>query len=74
MIIPDDLCVTEVAEYIRKAVESVENWPSAPLVDDICLFCGITDRRRHSWFCSGYCEASYALDEVCQLNLCEMVA
>ncbi len=50
------------------------DWPEKPLIDMICLYCGIADRMRCSWFCSGFCEDSYVLDEASQLNLCEMVA
>ena len=54
-------------------LDAVEIWPAAPLIDNICLFCGVADRERFSWFCSDFCEAGYAFDESCQLNLCEMV-
>lgn len=59
--------------YVAEPVDSIQNWPAAPLMDGICLFCGIASRRRHSWFCTDFCEAGYASDESCQLNLCEMV-
>lgn len=47
-------------------------WPDRPLIDNICLSCGIADRERFSWFCSDTCESEYDFNESTQLNLCEM--
>ena len=54
-------------------LSTLDNWPYTPLIDNICLFCGIADRERFSWFCSDFCEAEYASDKANQLNLCEML-
>lgn len=34
-------------------------FPDVPVEGDLCLMCGIVERRRHSWFCRVECDEAY---------------
>ncbi len=46
-------------EQVRDKKMKSMTWPDKPTGDDMCLYCGIVKRIRHSWFCRRVCEDVY---------------